>query len=167
MRWLRDIRKYPAGTNGGSGSKFPHWKSTGLTPRGSSDSKRHGGRPCAEQAELSSPTAQWPFHIRVLLRLHPTRQSTAAKAGVWHIGSCMGKRQQPCTPEKAQCPEDLNRNSKRGFTNLQWVSNRSLQCSTSDCYCLKWPSTLAQLWLDSNCWWFGSLPFFMYLTETS
>lgn len=86
---------------------------------------------------------------------------------VWHTGSCMGKGQQPCTPEKAQCPEDLNRNSESGFSNLQWVSNRSLQCSTSDCYCLEWPSILAQLSLDTNCWWFGLLPFFVYLTEAS
>jgi len=81
---------------------------------------------------------------------------------VWHPGSCMGKRQQPCTPEKAPCPEALNRNSQRGFTNLQWVSNRRLHCSTSDCCCLEWPSILAPLSLDTNCWWFGMLPFFMY-----
>lgn len=60
----------------------------------------------------------------------------------WHTAPCLGKGQQPCTPEKAQCPEDLNRNSERGFTNLQRVSNRSLQCSTRDCYCLKTASIL-------------------------
>lgn len=166
MRWLHDIRKYPVGTNGGSGFKFPHWKSIGLTPRGSSVKCVVEGLVRSRQNwPVSQPNGHFALACcctSILLnKAQLPRQVSGTSGPAW------GKRQQPCTPEKAQCPEDLNRNSKRGFTNLQWVSNRSLQCSTSDCYCLKWPSTLAQLRLDSNCWWFGLLPFFMYLTETS
>lgn len=59
------------GTDGDSGFKFPHWKSVGLTPRGSSESEKHDGRTC------------------VLLHLAPT-QSEAVRLGclVLH-GLCM------------------------------------------------------------------------------
>lgn len=178
MRWLRDVTKYPVGTNGGSGFKFPHWKSIGLTPRGSSDSETRGGRTCAEQAELASPTARWPFHTHMLVHLDPARQSTAAKAGVWHIGSCMGNRQQPCTPEKAQCPEDLNRNSQRerlyqltvGFKQKSAVFHKRLllsQMTQHPCAVMTWQQLLV-IWVAAFLYVFNrnliTLPFLAFIT---
>lgn len=134
MRWLRDIRKYPVGSDGGSGFGL-------VWLQGVHQAVKSTEKGLVQPWQVSQPAA---CSTLVLLHLHPA-QTAAAVAGT---GSCTGKGQQSCTPGKAQGPsisiqERLYRPTK-GFKEKSAVLHEWLLQ-------LEWHSILTQLSVPSKC----------------
>lgn len=153
------MRKHSVGSDGGSGLKFPRWKSVAFS-RGSSASEKHGGRTGAEQPELAHLPDQQPFPTCVLLHHDPAPR----RPGItWHMGSHMRKRSSPL-PWRRHNAQQISTETAREASPIYDRFQREV-CSVLQY--LEWAGTLAQLPLDVSCWWFGLLPSSVYLTEAS
>lgn len=136
-------KKYPVGTDGDSGFKFPHWKSVGLTPRGSSESEKHDGRTCV-LLHLASP------------------QSAAVRLGCLVL---RGLR----TPEKAQHPGDLNRTAREALPTYNGFHESLLLSwmTLHHCTVIAWHQLLV-IWVRAFLYVFNrnllTLPFLAVIT---
>lgn len=146
MRWLHDIRKCPVGSDGGGGFRLVWLQRVHQAVKSTEEG-------LAQPWQVSQPSA-----CATLMCCCTSTRPGSSCCG-WHR-VLHRERAAVLYSREGTMPKDLNSNSKKGFTDLQRVSKRSLQCCTSDC------SSSNDTASSHSHQWAASAAF-MCLTETS